>query len=50
MCYWFFLIPVFHLMYPMLLVSLDCPFMNASLVFSNVYIETGVTGVNECNL
>ena len=37
MCYWFFLIPVFHLMYPMLLVSLDCPFLDGHSGFSNVY-------------
>ena len=33
----FFLIPVFRVMYPMLLMSLDCPFLFGHSGFSSVY-------------
>jgi hypothetical protein len=38
---WFcFVFVCFRLVYPMLPVSLDCPFLIAPSVFSNVYLES----------
>ena len=36
-----------RLMYPMLPISLDCPFLIASSVFSNVYLKT-ILIVQDC--
>ena len=45
---WFFFFFFLHLVYPMMTVSLDCPFLIAPSVFSNVYFEPkALDSINE---
>jgi pantothenate kinase len=45
LCFWFVSL---CLVYPMLPVSLDCPFVIAPSIFSSVYLQTKSKNVQQC--